>query len=469
MLTFRDIPSVHTFLENESLQELLEFGGVGRSVLYNEITNYIEGLKTCIKNGEQFDLSFDDMIKDINAKVHKVMKNKLNPVINATGVVLHTNLGRAVLSKSAIDNMIKVAEGYSNLEYNISNGKRGSRHDIVEEVLIKLTGAESAMVVNNNAAAVFLILNEMAKNKEVIVSRGQLVEIGGSFRISSIMEESGAFLKEVGTTNKTHEEDYIRAINDQTGLLLKVHTSNFKTIGFTKEVESSELVLIGKEHNVPVYEDLGSGVLFDLKKFGVGDEPLVQDAIKNGVDIVSFSGDKLLGGPQAGIIVGKKEFINRLKKNQLARVLRIDKMTLAALETTLKMYLNDKATDIPTIRDIIATKEEILKKTVRVIDILDMVKEELEIDYQVQSDKSAIGGGTLPGIEIDTQVLSISSKNISVNDLEKKLRYHSIPVIARIKNNELILDFRTIQENEVLKLSSILIELFTKKEVDNHE
>src|SRR5690606_26084967 len=296
------------------------------------------------------------LFKSVETRVSMWQADRLSRVINGTGTVLHTNLGRSRLSDAAIAHVAKTAANYSNLEYRLIEGSRGSRHDIIEDLLVEATGAEAAMVVNNNAAAVFLVLSALAKEQEVIVSRGQLVEIGGSFRVSSIMEESGARLVEVGTTNKTHLFDYEQAMNEETAMIMKVHTSNFKMIGFTETVETAELAALAKKHHdVIFYEDLGSGALYDFKKHGIGDEPVVREVIESGADLVSFSGDKLLGGPQAGLIAGKKELIARLKKHQLARVLRVDKMTLAALEETLKQYLGDpeKINELPTVRDII--------------------------------------------------------------------------------------------------------------------
>src|SRR5699024_8558436 len=298
----------------------------------------------------------------LTEKVRLFQTNNLQSVINATGVVLHTNLGRARLSEKAIEHISSTAASYSTLEYDVQTGERGSRHDVVEEHLTALTGAEAAMVVNNNAAAVYLVLKALAFEREVIVSRGELVEIGGSFRISEIMKESQATLVDVGTTNKTHINDYANAITEETALLLKVHKSNFKMIGFTDEVDTEELVPLSTERNIPIFEDLGSGTLFDFAAHKIGDEPTVQEKVAAGIDLISFSGDKLLGGPQAGIIVGKKEYIDLLKKHQLMRVLRVDKFTLASLEATLKLYMNDQIEEIPTLRVILMDEAEIYEK-----------------------------------------------------------------------------------------------------------
>ncbi|TWT05276.1 L-seryl-tRNA(Sec) selenium transferase [Planococcus sp. CPCC 101016] len=379
--------------------------------------------------------------------------DRLAQVINATGTVLHTNLGRSRLSRAAIARVTKTAENYSNLEYRLIEGKRGSRHDIIEDLLLEATGAEAAMVVNNNAAAVFLILSALAKQREVIVSRGQLVEIGGSFRVSSIMEESGAHLVEVGTTNKTHLYDYEQAVTEETAMIMKVHTSNFKMIGFTETVETSKLAELADTHpGVIFYEDLGSGALYDFKKHGIGDEPLVREVIESGVDLISFSGDKLLGGPQAGLIAGKKELIDRLKKHQLARVLRVDKMTLAALEETLKSYLagSENMMELPTIRDIIRPAEEIKIQAQLFVDSLH--KKTSKYRSLLQESTSQIGGGTMPGVEIPTYLAAITHQTMSAEQLSAQLRQTEPAIVARIQGDRVCLDFRTIESTEMAAL-----------------
>ncbi|MEN1967395.1 L-seryl-tRNA(Sec) selenium transferase [Lentibacillus sp. N15] len=377
---------------------------------------------------------------------------RIRHVINATGTILHTNLGRAKLSEEAIKQVVLTAKHYTNLEYDLEKGKRGSRHSIIESILTEITGAEAAMVVNNNAAAVYLILRALAKGKEVVISRGELVEIGGSFRISSIMEESGAMLREVGTTNKTHLYDYEQAINEQTVMLMKVHTSNFRTVGFTHAVESAELVDLAKQdHRLCVYEDLGSGA---LHRFEIGNEPVVSDVLKSGVDIVSFSGDKLLGGPQAGIIVGKRNVIEKLKRHQLARVLRVDKMTLAALEATVKSYLKGDVEQIPAIRDISFPLSEIKKRIDTFINGVGHENNDWRLDCK--EDTSQIGGGTMPGIEIPTLVCTVGHVQLSTQQIFKRLRTGETAVLARIKNDQVLLDFRTITEEEI----PLLIEHF---------
>ncbi|MGL4655391.1 MAG: L-seryl-tRNA(Sec) selenium transferase [Sarcina sp.] len=371
-------------------------------------------------------------------------EKSLKRVINATGIVIHTNLGRSVLSEKSVGAIIEVAKNYSNLEYNLKEGQRGSRYSHVEEILNKLIGSEAALVVNNNAAAVMLILNEIAKGKEAIISRGELVEIGGSFRIPDVMEYSGAILKEVGATNRTHVRDYENAINENTGVLLKVHSSNYKIIGFTKEVTSVELAQIGKENNVITYEDLGSGVLLDLPM--LSGEKTVKDSVDAGIDIVSFSGDKMLGGPQAGIIVGKKVYIDKLKKNPLTRALRVDKFTLAALEATLLEYLKEETVtqNIPTLSMITESLDSLKARVEKFVDKLSNLE---KYEFNIKEDISFVGGGSMPEQELKTYVVEINS-DLSSSELERRFRYYKIPVIVRISKDKVLLDIRTIREEE---------------------
>ncbi|WP_394120131.1 L-seryl-tRNA(Sec) selenium transferase [Planococcus donghaensis] len=393
------------------------------------------------------------LFKSVETRVSMWQADRLSRVINGTGTVLHTNLGRSRLSDAAIAHVAKTAANYSNLEYRLMEGSRGSRHAIIEDLLLEATGAEAAMVVNNNAAAVFLILSALAKKREVIVSRGQLVEIGGSFRVSSIMEESGAELVEVGTTNKTHLFDYENAVGEETAMIMKVHTSNFKMIGFTETVETSELAELAEKHpNLIFYEDLGSGALYDFKKHGIGEEPLVREVIQNGVDLVSFSGDKLLGGPQAGLIAGRKELIDQLKKHQLARVLRVDKMTLAALEETLKSYLSgpEKIIELPTVRDIIRPAEDI---KIQAQSFLSSLRSDSR-NYvgELQESTSQIGGGTMPGVEIPTYIAAIKHRTLSAEQLAAQLRQAKPAIVARIQEERVCIDFRTIHHSEMEEL-----------------
>ncbi|UYZ12613.1 L-seryl-tRNA(Sec) selenium transferase [Brevibacillus sp. WF146] len=458
-LELRTIPATHRLSNHPSLLHWIANENISLSELTKEIQSYLHELRQRISAGERMEYNLEEMVEEIKGRLIRQQKRNLRTVINATGIILHTNLGRAVLAKSAVEHIVTVASRYSNLEYHIENGSRGSRHDHIEQLIKEITGAEAAMVVNNNAAAVFLILRELAMGKEVVVSRGQLVEIGGSFRISEIMEESGCILREVGTTNKTHLKDYEKAINERTGLLLKVHTSNFRTIGFTKSVTLSELVALGKKHRIPVYEDLGSGVLYDLRRYGIGDEPLIQEVIAQGADLVSFSGDKLLGGPQAGIIAGRKEWVERLKKNQLARILRVDKLTLSALESTLHLYKNEKLllTELPTMRDICSPLHIIKERAIQLQTMIDSHKWKVT----VREDVTEVGGGTLPEVKLPTWTVAIQSDHLPAHVAERKMRMGDPAIIARISKDELIFDLRTIQEDELSCVAEAINRLFT--------
>jgi len=443
----RGIPAVSTVLQ---LPEVVEL--ISRST-FDLVSDLVS--KTIEKERENIvqstvpqPPSLHNLVEKIRYQFDTLTTPHLRPVVNATGVILHTNLGRAKLSHEAILAVQHAASDYSNLEYTISTGKRGSRYDHVENLLIQLTGAEAAFVVNNNASAVILILKEMAPQKEVIVSRGQLVEIGGSFRISEIMTQSGANLVEVGTTNKTHRFDYERAITEQTGLLMKVHTSNFKIIGFTKEVCLNTLVDIGHEFQIPVYDDLGSGVLYDLRKHGIGNEPTVQEAVAAGADIISFSGDKLLGGPQTGIIVGKKKWINRLKKNQMTRSLRVDKMTLAALEATLRHYLLEEATEkIPTLQMILMDEATIHHRSKELYQRLAPIVEN-QFEINIINGVSEIGGGSMPDVQLPTKLVTLMPIHLPVHKLEQELRMNPPHIIGRIFDDQFALDVRTIEPKE---------------------
>ncbi|WP_027415329.1 L-seryl-tRNA(Sec) selenium transferase [Aneurinibacillus terranovensis] len=457
MEQLRRLPAVHTLLNRPEIVSWRERQGLSASETLPFIQQIVEEERAHILNGtgsaeSNIYKNVEYWIPLLEQRMLELYSPHLIPVINATGVILHTNLGRAVLSQDAVERMVEAAQSYTNLEFNLEEGTRGSRHSHVERLITRLTGAEAAMVVNNNAAAVFIVLREMAKGKEVLVSRGQIVEIGGSFRVSEIMAESGAFLREVGTTNKTHPYDYERHITPETALLLKVHTSNFKVMGFTREVTVEELVEIGQAHNIPVYEDLGSGALYDLAVHGIGNEPVASASIQAGVDIISFSGDKLLGGPQAGIIAGKKKYIEALKRNQLARVLRVDKVTLAALEATLIAYLNPERSvaEIPVLRDILCPEEEIKQRArsfaVQLQDKMD------DFDMEIREGVSEVGGGTLPGVTLPTWVAAIRLNHVTTSSLERKLRQGRPTIIARIQEDWLIFDFRTVQPRDIERI-----------------
>lgn len=452
----RYIPPVHELQKDEQFLQLMAKIDIDSEHLTEVVKTVIDGIRQQIiadtwEGPAPGTTLFNERLFAIVKKTcTEQYSYTLKRVINATGTILHTNLGRARLSDRACAHVLETAQHYSNLEYKLTAGKRGSRHDHVEQLIKKITGAEAAMVVNNNAAAVYLILRAFALNKEVIVSRGQLVEIGGSFRISSIMEESGATLVEVGTTNKTHLFDYEQAMNDDTAMILKVHTSNFKTIGFTETVDTVELAELAKQkQDVIFYEDLGSGVLFDLKKHGIGAEPVVADVLKMGADLVSFSGDKLLGGPQAGIIAGKKELIERLKKHQLARVLRVDKMTLAALEGTLLDYVKGTSgiQHIPTLRDLLVPLEKLHEKAMTMVQNLLQCVPNYEV--RLTEGVSQVGGGTMPDVELSTYLVAIKHPNISAEQLARALRTaYSPAIVVRIYQEEILLDVRTITEQE---------------------
>lgn len=450
----RKLPKIDELLKEEVV--LNELKHTLRPIILEALRESIDKFRNDILNEAIDDFNNEDILNYFLYLVQNKKSSKLKKVINATGVIIHTNLGRSLLPQKAVESVINVSENYNNLEYDLETGERGSRYSHIEEILKKVTGAEAAMVVNNNAAAVMLVLNTLCNSREAIVSRGQLVEIGGSFRIPDVMSFSGAKLVEVGTTNRTHLYDYENNINENTGVLLKVHTSNFKIMGFAKEVPIEELVQLGNKHNIPVIEDIGSGVLIDFSKYGLTYESTVQDSIKKGVDIVTFSGDKMLGGPQAGIIAGKKVYIDKIKKNQLTRALRIDKMTLAALEETFKYYLDEEAAvrNIPTLYMMLSSKEEHKKRAQKLKNKLQKVVKGLDI--KIDLDYSMIGGGSMPTEKIQTYVLKFKSSSISSEVLEEKLRKNSIPIITRIYNGEVYMDLRTIFDKDF----DIIVEAF---------
>lgn len=461
----RQLPPVHELQKDDRFRHFLGTFGLtieqGTKFIQEELHDLRQGLldgKVAVAPSTD---NFMDLIFS-NAANRAALWNedRLMRVINGTGTVLHTNLGRSRLSERAVAHVVRAARDYSNLEYKVAEGKRGSRHDLLEDLLKQATGAEAAMVVNNNAAAVFLVLSALAKNREAIVSRGQLVEIGGSFRISSIMEESGARLVEVGTTNKTHLADYERALNEETAMIMKVHTSNFMMVGFTESVETEALVDLKNRHEgVVFYEDLGSGALYDFKAQGIGDEPLVREVLAAGADLVSFSGDKLLGGPQAGIIAGKKELISQLKKHQLARVLRVDKLTFAALEETLKAYIagDDAVLEIPAVRDITRPIENIRQQAEAFIEELGSRTSAYRSDLLEST--SQIGGGTMPGVELPTYMAALSHDAMPAHILSDRLRENRPPVITRIQDQRVCIDFRTVSEAEGQEVVESLLEI----------
>lgn len=394
------------------------------------------------------EMAQDSLLAQIEAKSAEIRQPSLKRVINASGIIVHTNLGRAPLSEEAVKAIVEVARYYSNLEFEVAEGKRGSRYDHLDTLLKELTGAEAGFVVNNNAAAVLLCLNTLAKGKEVIISRGELIEIGGSFRIPDIIAQSGAILVEVGTTNRTHLRDYLNAVNERTACILKAHTSNYRIVGFSSQVEPAELDGLSKEHNIPVMFDMGSGNFINSSFLGLRDEPTVQDAIKSGMDIVTFSGDKLLGGPQAGIIVGKERYLKKIKKNPLSRALRIDKLTLAALEATLRTYVlgPEHLDEIPVMGMLTASQAALKKRAQRIVKSIK--KAAPFLDAAVKADTSQVGGGTYPLHDLPTWVVSIEPSPLTVNEFEYLLRTSNPPVISRISKDRILLDMRTILPDE---------------------
>lgn len=398
------------------------------------------------------DVSLESMAPDITIIIERLSSLSLRPVINATGIVIHTNLGRSVLSERVMENVRKIATGYSNLEYDLEAGRRGKRYIHIRRLLREVTGAEDGFAVNNNAAAVLLCLSALAKGRDVIVSRGELVEIGGSFRVPDVMAHSGAVMREVGTTNKTHIRDYESVVSDSTALILKVHQSNYRITGFTEDVPVEELVALGDRRGIPVMYDLGSGCLINLRQYGIHSEPAVQEIVKSGADLVTFSGDKLLGGPQAGLIVGKEEFIERTRKHPLARAVRIDKLTLAALEATLMEYSDEERAKerIPTVRMLLEDVEKIRQRAKKISLLIKRDIKDIAVD--VVEDSSQSGGGSLPMVNFPTYTISIKPEAISVNQFEERLRNGGPPIIARIKEGFLIIDARTINDGEVALL-----------------
>lgn len=393
--------------------------------------------------------SAEQVAARVREKIENIHRPHLRRVVNATGIILHTNLGRAPLCEEALKRVHEVSRGYSNLEYDIERGKRGLRYDHVKEILCKLTGAEDALAVNNNAAAVLLVLNTLAEGKEVIVSRGELIEIGGEFRIPEVMKRSGAVLREVGTTNRTRLWDYEEAINEKTGLILKVHTSNFRIVGFTEEADLPPLVKLGREKNIPVMNDMGSGCLLELDRYGLKREPTVMDSLAAGADVVTFSGDKLLGGPQAGIVVGRETLLNRIKKNPLHRALRIDKMTLAALEGTLQQYLTEDGA-LSAIHSLRFLTESLSQVEKRAKKLLTLLRRRVTggLLFSLKKGYSMAGGGSLPGQEIPTVLLRIHSERLSASEIERRLRGLDVPIVARIEDEEVLFDLRTLEEGD---------------------
>jgi L-seryl-tRNA(Ser) seleniumtransferase len=449
---FAKIPSVDRLLMTKTMKEVL--GSYPKTLVLKAINHILDGLRAKIKRGdiveEGSDLSLESVSSQVVKRLEVISRPSLRPLINATGIVVHTNLGRSILADSALKKFKPIGGGYSNLEYDLDKGKRGSRYVHVEEILKELTSAEAAMVVNNNAAAVLISLETLAKGGEVIVSRGQLVEIGGSFRIPDVMRKSGAKMVEVGTTNKTHLWDYEEVIGPETALLLKVHKSNYSIVGFSEDVPLPELVKLGRRYGITVMEDLGSGCFIDFSRYGVVKEPTVQEVLSQGVDLVTFSGDKLLGGPQNGIILGRKNLIEAIKKNPLNRAVRIDKLTLLALEETLRIYRdeNNAVKAIPTLRMICEPYRSLKKKAERLIKLIGKL-ETGNFSFELVDGNSRPGGGALPLSELPSRLLCLVPGKMSSHSMEVWLRSYDPPVIARVENERVLLDVRTIQGREL--------------------
>ena len=451
--TLKDCPSVH--------QVLLELNG--NMLLHEDYIKYIINseltkIRANIRKGK-LSKTKRELLSHISSQVLLQSASKLVNVINGTGIVLHTGFGRAPFRGKQLKDLADRLDGYVNLEFDLESGNRGDRQTLIHEQLSSMCGADAGMVVNNNAAAVFLALNEMAQGGEVICSRGQMVEIGGSFRIPDIIEKSGAILKEVGTTNRTHLKDYEKAISNNTKLILWVHTSNYVVKGFTKEVSLSDLVILGKKHKIPVMADLGSGALLDMNLLGLADEIPVKSIVNSGPDIISFSGDKLLGGPQSGIMVGRKKWVNACKKNPLYRVLRCDKVTIGLLEETLRSYRsqsfskdNLSLTMLTTSRKVLKTRgqkvlDSLQKKTIKDLGIL-------LVDSEVEA-----GSGSLPDDKIESASLSFSPKNGKAKDLAKAFRCGSIPVVGYIQKNTFYIDLKSVLPNQIKRLSTAIQEV----------
>jgi L-seryl-tRNA(Ser) seleniumtransferase len=453
----RKLPGVDHVLEAWDKKQPMD--DVPRTLLVRSIRTTLDQLRTRILAGDETldETTFDDdqLLQLISQAADKSMEFNLKRVINATGVVVHTNLGRSLLPESVAQHVAEISSRYSNLEFDLEKGARGSRYSCVEDILCEITGAEAAMVVNNNAGAVFLSLETMAKGKEVIVSRGELVEIGGSFRIPDVMARSGAKLVEVGTTNRTHLPDYENAIRDETALLLKVHTSNYSILGFTADVPLEDLVALGAKYHLPVMYDWGSGNFVDFSKYGLTAEPTAQETMATGIDLLTFSGDKMLGGPQAGIILGRKDVLEQIKKNPLTRALRIDKLTLAALEALLHLYRDESTAvaAIPTLRMLTLSLKIIDSKARRLRNRLKKIGD-ARLETVIMKASSRVGGGALPLQELPTKCVGVKIDGLSANAIERLTRESMPPVIGYIEEDLFVMDARTIQDEEIAVIAS---------------
>jgi L-seryl-tRNA(Ser) seleniumtransferase len=439
----RQIPAVNELLDRPELRDLE--ARVGRRLVVESARQVLQRVRDQLIAGLISTVSFQSLEQEIAMNAEAAAGFSLKAVINASGVILHTNLGRAPLAREAVEHLAAIATCYSNLEYDLALGARGKRDAHTERLLRRLLGTEKALVVNNNAAAVLLALNTLAEGTEVVVSRGELIEIGGSFRIPDVCAKSGAVLREVGTTNRTRIGDYAAAINERTRVLLRVHPSNFRMLGFTERPSLEEFVELARRHNLISMEDLGSGCLIDLAPYGIREEPTAAASLNAGVDVVTFSGDKLLGGPQAGILAGKREPLERIRKNPLFRALRVDKLTVAALEATVSLYLQGKTLAIPALRMIQLSKEAIRQRATR---LAERLSGHAQFSFRVQEGDSVIGGGSTPAQSLPTALLAVRHARRSAQELEEALRESSPPVIARVEQDALLLDLRTVLEEQ---------------------
>lgn len=451
-ILLRELPSVDRLLNHPKSELLLD--RFNRDYVTRKCREALDELRQTLRQGKSIpseELQEGLILTRVESRIASEGEPELTCVINATGTILHTNLGRALLPRAAMESLNRVGSHPVNLEYDLARGKRGKREEAIEKTLVELTGAEAATVVNNNAAAVLLGLNTLADGKEVVVSRGELIEIGGSFRIPEIMAKSGAILKEVGSTNRTHPADYEKAISRKTALLLKVHTSNYRIVGFSSEVDLPQLVAIGKKHKIPVMQDLGSGALMDLSQYGLPKEPIVADQIGLGVDIVTFSGDKILGGPQAGLLAGKKAWVDRINKNPMKRALRCGKLTLGALEATLKLYQQSAnlADEIPTLKAFTRSLNEIDEMGKRLLPTLQLTLGE-GFHLTIEDSTSEIGSGALPTEEIPTKVIAIRHHKAGAERIAQMFRAANPPILGRIKDNRFLLDLRAVFNPEDL-------------------
>ena len=447
MFLLKSIPKIDKFIKNKT------FDGFSKELITKISKEVIDNLRKNILDEKVSFIDENILISQVIENYNQIISPSLQSVINATGIIVHTNLGRSLINKKSLEKAIQIATSYNNLEYDLIEGKRGERYAHIVKTLQNLTGCEDAIVVNNNASAVFLILNTFAKNKEVLVSRGELVEIGGSFRVPEVMSQSGAILKEIGTTNKTHLADYENSINENTSMLMKVHKSNYSIEGFTSEVDFKEIVKTAKQNNVIDYYDMGSGHMIDLP-FNLSEkEPSILEIMKYNPSLLSFSGDKLLGSVQAGIIIGKKELISKIKKNQLLRMLRVDKITLCILEDNLNSYLKNELDEIPTLNMLFTSIETLENRA-------NNLKGKIEniCNCEVIHTQTLIGGGTTPNRKIPSVGVSISFKDFKPNKIEKLLRANNL--ITRIENEKVLLDFRTIQEIEIEQIANIIAKVF---------